>query len=374
MKKVLIVDDEENIRFSFGSILSDQGFKIIKAERLNEAKARIDTEKLDVAIVDRLLASDDGMTLIEYINTKQPDCTTIIVSAFPTFKSASQGYQHNVFAYLQKPVKKATLIKTVEAALEKTKEKQQTILLEQQLLAAQKMTTMGLLSSGMVHDFNNLFMVINGYIDLANRKSANEHSITDNLNTIQKVSQRGKNLSENFLSFIKQEDKHFKQINSRVLIEGILELLQIMIPKSIAITTKVIESDAFVFISPVQIEQSIINIALNAMQAMGNKTGTIDISLAKVTLDSHSMESLEINQSACIKISIKDSGCGMTESTLNQIFNPFFSTRSRGIGTGIGLSTTQKIIKDHGGAITAFSKPGMGSKFHIYLPAVKTNN
>ncbi len=374
MRKILIVDDEENIRFSFGSILSDEGFKTIPAETLNEAKARVDTEKLDVAIVDRLLASDNGMTLNEYINRKQPDCTTILISAFPTFKSASQGYQHNIFAYLQKPVKKAIIINTVRAALEKTIEKQQAVLLEQQLMQSQKMATMGLLSSGIVHDFNNLFMVINGYLDLANRKSARERSIADNLDTIRKVSQRGKSLSENFLSFIKEEDNQYKQIKIQTLIEDVFDLLQVMLPKSIEIISTITQSDDVVFINPIQIEQSIVNLALNAMQAIENNTGTIDISVEQIRLDPHSMESLNIDQSACVKISIKDSGCGMTKATLKQIFNPFFSTRPRGIGTGIGLSTTQKTINDHGGAITAFSKPGLGSKFYIYLPTIDKRN
>ncbi len=116
MKKVLIVDDEEIIRFSFGSILTEAGYDVIKAQDITDAKSFLNLNKFSVAIIDRLLGSDDGLELVKYINTIQPCCKTIIVSAYPTFQSASKGFRLNLFDYLKKPVKKRELCKIVDNA------------------------------------------------------------------------------------------------------------------------------------------------------------------------------------------------------------------------------------------------------------------
>lgn len=375
MERVLIVDDEENIRFSFGSILIDAGFDVTKAAGLIEAKNILATETIDVAIVDRLLESDDGMDLVEHINKIQPDCTSILVSAFPTFKSASKGFAHNLFAYLQKPVRKTLLCKVVKAAAQKARSRQESITFEKQLIQAQRMTTLGMLSSGIVHDFNNLFMVLSGYIDLINFDLTEKSPLIENLMRMQKVNQQGKNLSKQFLSFIKKEEQRPEPVQIQTLLKSSLSLLRIMLPKTIDITENIGDGDDRVLVQPAQIEQSIINIGLNAMHAMADKTGIIDLGLETVNLDLDLKCRLGMDKTPCVKISITDTGCGMDEDTLNQIFNPFFSTRPKSLGTGIGLSTTLKIIKDHRGSITADSRPAEGSSFFIYLPTInRTNN
>lgn len=141
MTKILIVDDEENIRFSFSMILTDAGYEVIESGSLMDAKSILASNQFDVAFVDRLLESHNGMDLVDCINKMQPFCTTIFISAFPDFKSASEGFKHNLFAYLQKPVKKSELLSMVEAATQNTKEKQRSHEYEQQLIQAQKMTT-----------------------------------------------------------------------------------------------------------------------------------------------------------------------------------------------------------------------------------------
>ena len=138
MTKIFIVDDEENIRFSFSTILTEAGYDVITAGHIIDAKAIISANQFDVAIVDRLLVSDNGMEIIEYINEIQPFCTSILISAFPNFKSASEGYKHRLFAYLQKPVKKNELLSIVKAAAQNSKEKLKFNNFEQQLIQNQK--------------------------------------------------------------------------------------------------------------------------------------------------------------------------------------------------------------------------------------------
>jgi len=370
MRAVLIVDDEENIRFSFGSILTDAGFSIFTAANICEAKSILDSTRFDVAIVDRLLESDDGMTLVEHINRIQPICTVIFISAFPTFQSAAQGIDHQIFAYLEKPVKKLQLCKTVEAAARNTSKKRLLSEHETHLIQAQKMTTLGMLLSGVVHDFNNLFMIIPGYIDLSVIDLPQKSPVSDHLERIRTVSIRGKKLSEKLLSYIRQENINPEKIQIQSLVRESISFLRIMIPKAVTITETYDFEEGFVFADPMRIEQIIMNIGINAMHAMQNGAGVIDVALTYVQLDTGTQKRLHMDKSECVKISISDNGCGMDQDTLNHIFDPFFSTRPQGLGTGIGLSTTLNILKDHGGGITANSQPGKGSSFHIYLPLV----
>lgn len=374
MRKVLIVDDEENIRFSFGSILTDAGFDVVAAANLNEAKEILDATRLDVALVDRLLESDDGMMLVEHINKVQPGCTTIVVSAFPTFKSASLGFDNKIFAYLEKPVRKTKLCKTVKAAAQNSHKKRSLQKNEQQLIQAQKMTNLGMLSSGIVHDFNNLFMVINGYIDLLSIDLPQKTSAMEDLGRIREVSLKGQNLSKKILSYIKQKDTKPEQVQIHTLVKEALAFLRLMLPKTISVTEKLENRKDTVKVHAAQIEQVILNIGINAMHAMEDRAGTIEAYTDSVTLGTDELDSLQIDTSECIKIVIKDTGCGMDEEIMDQMFDPFFSTRPKGFGTGIGLSTAYKIIKDHGGNITADSRPGMGSSFYIYLPKMDELN
>ncbi len=124
MAKVLVVDDEKSIQFSFALILADEGYEVFKAENQFEALAILRSNEIDVAVVDRLLGAFNGMDLIEYIKKTHSLCTTILISAYPSFKSASEGFKHGLFAYLEKPVKKNELCKTVEGAVKNSKERQ----------------------------------------------------------------------------------------------------------------------------------------------------------------------------------------------------------------------------------------------------------
>lgn len=122
MAKILVVDDEKSILFSFASILEDAGYKVFSAENQNEAMEILNKDQPDVAIIDRLLGPNNGMDLVDHINIEHPFCITILISAYPSFESASEGFKHNLFAYLQKPVKRETLCTTAEKAVTKSKE------------------------------------------------------------------------------------------------------------------------------------------------------------------------------------------------------------------------------------------------------------
>lgn len=123
MARILIVDDEVSIKLSFEAILTGAKYDVITTEDLIKAKDILESDQFDVAVITRLLASDNGMDLVKHINIIQPFCTTILISAYPNFKSASEGFKNNLFAYLKKPVKIDELLDTVKAAAINSKKK-----------------------------------------------------------------------------------------------------------------------------------------------------------------------------------------------------------------------------------------------------------
>jgi signal transduction histidine kinase len=371
MTKILIVDDEENIRFSFATILTDAGYDVIKVGHIIDAKSILSVNQVEVAIVDRLLMSHNGMDLVEYINKAQPFCTTILISAFPSFKSASEGFKHRLFAYLQKPIKKDELLNIVKTAAQNSKEKLKSYNNEQQLIQSQKMATMGMLACGIVHDFNNLLMTINGIAELSCLDLPAGSPLLESFEQIKKVGEQGSKFSKQLSSYIHQENGKPEYVRIQPLIKETLGLLRIAAPKVIKIQENIGKGNDTILVHPVQIQQVILNLGINAIHAMKNKNGVLKVSLEKVQLDIESMESLCMETQNCIRISMKDTGCGMDETVLKQISEPFFSTKANGVGTGIGLSITNTILKRHGGAITAESQLGKGSFFHVYLPVIE---
>ena len=137
MARILVVDDEESIRLSFSIILTDLKYDVITAAGIIEAKDILESNQFDVAVIDRILESDNGMDLVKHLNIIQPFCTTILISAYPNFESASEGFKNKLFAYLKKPVQRVKLIDTIEAAVINSKEKLKRYNYEQKLIRNQ---------------------------------------------------------------------------------------------------------------------------------------------------------------------------------------------------------------------------------------------
>jgi signal transduction histidine kinase len=213
-------------------------------------------------------------------------------------------------------------------------------------------------------------MIINGYVDLSGLYLSSKDPLSKSLTKIRKISEHCENLSNLLFSYIQQSNEKPEYVQIQFLVKKTLAFLQILLPRKIKIREKINKGDDTILAHPVQIQQVIVNLGINAMHAMGNEGGIIEVSLEKIKLDTTSMKCLDIKTRDCIKFSMKDTGCGMDEKTLEQIFKTFYSTREKGKGSGLGLSITHDILKNHGGGIKVESLLGKGSSFHVYLPII----
>jgi len=241
--------------------------------------------------------------------------------------------------------------------------------LQSQLIQSQKLEGIGRLAGGIAHDFNNLLTAILGYTDLALLQIENHNQLKDSLQQIRFATQRAAKLVHQLLIFSRKEPMEFKPHNLSDIIENLSNMLKRIIGEDIAIS---LELDPDLWIAKIdrtQIEQVIMNLAVNARDAM-SKGGKLVIKTENIRIKKNYIKSFRYARPGkFVCLTIEDTGIGMSKQTLQNIFEPFYTTKKSGEGTGLGLSVVYGIIKKHQGWITVSSEIGKGSIFKIYLPA-----
>lgn len=242
--------------------------------------------------------------------------------------------------------------------------------LESQFIQAQKMEAVGQLAGGIAHDLNNLLTPIIGYVEIALLHLSQEDPLFCDMEQVLAAGSRAKDLTKQLLAFSRKQTLDLKVLKLDDVIADISKMLRRLIKENIDIKYKRDPLLKCVRADVSQMQQVIINLVVNANDAMPDG-GTLVIETANVTLTSEHCEThAGISPGTYAMLSVTDTGHGMDDKTLRQIFEPFFTTKVAGKGTGLGLATVYGIVKQHGGNICAFSEPGRGSTFKMYLPAV----
>jgi len=239
---------------------------------------------------------------------------------------------------------------------------------EAQLRQSQKMEAVGRLAGGVAHDFNNLLTVIGGYCEISLQSLTGQHPLQRNIVEIQKASERASSLTGQLLAFSRKQVLQPRVFQVNDVVQSMEKMLQRLIGEDVELSISYGAGLGHVEADPGQIEQVVMNLAVNARDAMP-RGGKLTISTANVTVDqktSFRKRTLEVGD--YVMLAVSDNGVGMTEEVKSHLFEPFFTTKGLGKGTGLGLATCYGIISQSGGDIRVYSEPNEGTVFKIYLP------
>ena len=242
-------------------------------------------------------------------------------------------------------------------------------LMQEQLAQSQKMEAIGTLAGGIAHDFNNIIFGIIGYAELALDHVKGDEAATSYVNEIIVASERAGQMVKQILTFSRRSQSEKTIIDVVPLIKEALKFLRGAIDASIQIHSDIDPDIPMIYADPTQVYQVLMNLCANAAFAMKNSNGVLAVTLACVELEeSFTSMNSSLEPGKYVRLTVTDTGEGMTRDTIKRIFEPYFTTKDVGEGTGMGLSVVDGIVRNHGGTIDVWSEPGKGSRFSVYFP------
>ena len=369
--KILHVEDEPLDTELIQLELEKQGLtiKLQRVETPGEYLAALEKGEVDLILSDYSLPGFDGFSALKIRQQKCPDIPFILISGTLGEEAAIEAFRRGATDYILKHHLER-LVPSIHRALREVEEREERHNLEAQLRQAQKMEAIGRLAGGIAHDFNNLLTAIIGFSQLLMNRLEPDSKHRHEVEEIQKAGKIASTLTQQLLAFSRQQPISPKIINLNSIIAERAELLRRLIGANILITFQLDEALAQIKADPGQIEQVIINLAVNARDAMP-RGGELRIATSNVELfrDKTILE-IVLPPGHYVLLSFSDDGAGISKEIQARLFEPFFTTKESGEGTGLGLATVYGIVRQNGGGIFVESEVNEGATFKLYLPCV----
>ena len=392
MARILVVDDKPDNQALVSLVLEEQGHEVLTAANGREGLQVAIAELPDVILLDVMMPDMSGIEVCRKL--KEDERTravpVILVTAMGLDENVVAGLDAGADDYVSKPFNAEVLAARVRAAL-RTKESYDAVAelnrqlrqeieyrrqveetlekKEAQLRQAQKMEAVGTLAGGIAHEFNNLLQAIRGYTTFAMDDLEPDQQAHQDLEQVVTAVDRAASLTSQLLRFSRAETLEREHLNLNDTVRIVIKMLRPLIGEHIDVEAHLGEDVCPVYADPGSLQQVLLNLCINARDAMplGGKL-TITTRTVVIT-DAESENYPDIGPGAYASIAVTDTGCGMPPEVKDRVFEPFFTTKGVGKGTGLGLAIVYGVVRQHKGTIDVSSEPGRGTTFRIYLPA-----
>lgn len=374
--RVLLIEDNEDDAYLIREMLLEKqeaGIELEWVDCLNRGLTGLAQGKSDLVLLDLSLPDSHGLETFDTVQTHAPEVPIVVLTGLDDEAMANQAVRRGAQDYLVKGrLDSYLLARAARYAVERKQAEQALRESEAQLRQSQKMEGIGRLAGGIAHDFNNLLTVINSYSDMLLGDIGFDNSFLRNgLDQIKEAGHRAASLTRQLLAFSRQQVLEPKILDLNESVSTMAKLLRRLIGEDIALVLCPHPALGRVKIDPGQVEQIIMNLAVNARDAMPGG-GELTIETLNVVMDgTYACSHFPVEPGSYVMLSVSDTGCGMDADTQARIFEPFFTTKEPGKGTGLGLATVYGIVKQSGGSIWVSSEPGKGTTFKIYFPRVE---
>jgi two-component system, NtrC family, sensor kinase len=372
--RLLLVDDEDHFRQTLAKRLAKRGLASDQAADGNECLSILDKKAIDVVVLDVKMPGMSGIEVLQNITAKYPRTEVILLTGQANALEGVEGIKSGAFDYLMKPIELEHLFNKILQAYEKilrSDAEQQEVeyrkQMEQQIMVCERLASLGTLAAGVAHEINNPLAIIKESAGWMRQLFAKDElkdiprhdDFVKALDKVEKSVERASRITHQLLGFVGKSESSLSEVNLTELIEEAIQLISHEAQnRDIRVLRQMEPSANTIWSDPYQLRQVLLNLLTNAMHAV-NSDGTITIAIEDV--------------GDCRTITISDTGPGIPRENLDKIFEPFFSTKSPGQGTGLGLFVSRGIVEKLGGTIEVASKIGQGASFSIRLPKQPQN-
>jgi two-component system, cell cycle sensor histidine kinase and response regulator CckA len=370
--RILIIDDDPQARALIEMALSDARFEPVLevAPTAHAGLERIRADEHDVYLVDQQLPDGLGLSVIHDARAGGAHKPFILMTGYGSGALDEEASREGASDYVEKHLVSSHLERSIRYTLRTWQAMRLLHDRDEQLRQAQKMEAIGRLAGGVAHDFNNLLTAIIGYTDLVAERLTEADQLRRDVAEIRKAADRGAALTRQLLSFSRKQFLNPTVLDLNDTASGLLHMLPRAIGEHIRTTVRLAPDLARVKADASQMEQVLVNLVLNARDAMPSG-GQLTIETANVTLSEPRLraEGLTVAPGFYVMLCVTDTGIGMDAATRARAFEPFFTTKPKGKGTGLGLATVYGIVDQSGGGVSLETAPARGTTVRIYLPA-----
>jgi signal transduction histidine kinase len=366
--RILYLEDNRNDVELVEELLAHEGIpcEVVQVETKNEFLQHLNQLDFNLILSDYSLPGFDGASALAEAKAKCPNKPFVFITGSLGEEAAIEALTHGASDYVFKE-KIGRLAPALRRVLQEAEAREALQRMEEQLRQAQKMEVVGHLAGGIAHDFNNLLTIILGHSELLLRKSTPDDPLLRlGLEQIRTAGERGALITRRLLAFARKQPPQPATFDLNEILLGMEGMLRTLAAGHIELVISTATLPAFVTADAGQMQQVILNLAVNARDSMPNG-GKLVISIDNVDVEPGSLSTISFSGPAVV-LNVRDSGVGMDRATLSRIFEPFFTTKAPEKGTGLGLAVVHGIVKDCQGHIDVSSEPGRGTVFQIYFP------